>query len=148
MRIVTVDLSDSDIKELLEGSRCKGTYRPEHVRLAIREQIRNEFISSEQIRNEFKFTMKTKKEIEEEKITSFFDYCINCERRLDSITRKNHFFHKNIEVFELKFCCSCYKQFKDKTLDEFPTHIIDSIQKKVKAYKKYNLKEGRSDSGY
>jgi len=138
MRIVTVDLSDSDIKELLEGSRCNGTYRPEHVRLAIREQIRNEF----------KLTRKTKKEIEEEKITSFFDYCINCERRLHNIGRRNHFFHKNIEVFELKFCCSCYEQFKDKSFDEFPAHLIDSIQKKIKAYKKYNLKKGRADSGY
>jgi len=131
MRIVTVDLSDSDIKELLEGSRCNGTYRPEHLRLAIREQIRNEF----------NLAGKTEKEIEEEKITRFFDYCINCERRVDYITRRNHFFHKNIEIFELKFCCSCYKQFKDKTLDEFPEHLIDSIQKKVKAYKKYRLRD-------
>ncbi len=131
MRIITVDLSDSNIKELLEGSRCNGTYRPEHLRLAIRDQIRNEFI----------FTGKTEKEIEEEKITRFFDYCINCERRVDNIARRNHFFHKNIEIFELKFCCSCYKQFKDKTLDEFPAHLIDSIQKKVKAYKKYSLRD-------
>lgn len=127
MRIITVDLSDSDIKELLEGSRCNGTNRPEHLRLAIREQIRNEFI----------LAGKTEKEIEEEKIARFYDYCINCERRVDSITRRNHFFHKNIEVFELKFCCSCYKQFKDKSLDEFPAHLIDGIRKKVKAYKKY-----------
>lgn len=140
MRIVTVDLSDSDIKELLEGSRCNGTYRPEHVRLAIREQIRNEFKFTEQIRNEFKFTRKTEKEIEEEKITSFFDYCINCERRLHNIGRRNHYFHKNIEVFELKFCCSCYDQFKDKSFDEFPAHLINNIQKKIKAYKKYSLR--------
>jgi len=138
MRIVTVNLSNSNIKELLEGSRCNGTYRPEHLRLAIRDQIRNEFI----------LAGKTEKEIEEEKITRFFDYCINCERRVDNTVRRSHFFHKNIEIFELKFCCSCYKQFKDKTLDEFPAHLIDSIQKKVKTYKKYNLKEGRADSGY
>ena len=131
MRIITVDLSDSNIKELLEGSICTGTYRPEHLRLAIRDQIRNEFI----------LAGKTEKEIEEEKITRFFDYCINCERRVDNITRRNHFFHKNIEIFELKFCCSCYKQFKDKTLDEFPAHIIDNIQKKVKVYKKYRLRD-------
>jgi len=140
MRLITVDLSDPNIKKFLEGCICTGTNRPEHVRLAIREQIREEFIFTEQIRNEFKFTRKTEREIEEEKITRFFDYCINCERRVDSITRRNHFFHKNIEVFELKFCCSCYKQFKDKTLDEFPAHLIDSIQKKVKAYKKYSLR--------
>ena len=131
MRIVTVDLSDSDIKELLEGCICTGTYRPEHLRLAIREQIRNEFI----------LAGKTEKEIEEEKITRFFDYCINCERRVDNIARRNHFFHKNIEIFELKFCCSCYKQFKDKSFDEFPAHLIDNIQKKIKAYKKYSLRD-------
>ncbi len=130
MRIITVDLSDSDIKELLEGSICTGINRPEHVRLAIRDQIRNEF----------KLAGKTEKEIEEEKITRFFDYCINCERRLDNTARRNHFFHKNIEVFELKFCCSCYEQFKDKSFDEFPAHLINNIQKKIKAYKKYSLR--------
>lgn len=131
MRLIKVNLPDSYIKELLKSNICTGTNRPEHLRLAIRDLIVNEV----------KLAKKTEKEIEEEKITRFFDYCINCERRVDNITRRNHFFHKNIEVFELKFCCSCYKQFKDKSLDEFPAHLIDSIQKKIKAYKKYSLKD-------
>ncbi len=84
---------------------------------------------------------KIKKKIEREKVSKFFNYCINCERKLDRTTRRNHRFHKNIEIFELKFCCYCYEQFKDKSLDEFPTTIIDNIHRKIKAYKKYNSKE-------
>ena len=90
MRIIKVNLPDSYIRELLKGCICTGTYRPEHLRLAIRDLIVNEV----------KLAKKTEKEIEEERINRFFDYCINCERKLDIIARRNHFFHKNIEVFK------------------------------------------------
>ncbi len=127
MKIIKINLPDSYIKSLQEAVLCSGGRRSEYLRVAIRDLIVNERRLSE----------KEEKEIEERKITRFFDYCINCERKLDNTARRNHFFHKNIEVFELRFCCSCHKQFKDKSFDEFPAHLIDRIQKKLKAYKKH-----------
>ncbi len=138
MKIVTVSLPDSYIRSLEKISLITCASRSELLRQAIKSFIIKEI----------KLTEKEEKEIEVKKISRFFDYCINCDGKLHNRGRRNHFFHKNIEIFKLKFCCSCYMQFKDKTLDEFPAHLIDSIQKKVKTYKKYNLKEGRADSGY
>jgi len=91
--------------------------------------------------NDAKLVEKIKKKIEKEKVSKFFNYCINCERKLDSTTRRNHRFHKNIEIFELRLCCYCYEQFKEISLDRFPIKIIDNIRNKIKAYKKYNSKE-------
>jgi len=91
--------------------------------------------------NDAKLVEKIKKKIEREKVSRFFNYCINCERKLDSTARRNHRFHKNIEIFELRFCCTCYEQFKDKSLDGFPANIIDNIYRKIKAYKKYISKD-------
>ena len=93
------------------------------------------------ILNDAKLVEKIKKKVEREKVSRFFNYCINCERKLDSTARRNHRFHKNIEIFELRFCCICYEQFKDKSLDGFPANITDNIHRKIKAYKKYNSKE-------
>lgn len=127
MRIITVNIPEEYLRSLEERGGCPGINIPEHIRLAVRTQLKNELRLGE----------KGEKDIEKKKITQFFDYCINCESKLDNIARRNHFFYKNIEVFELKFCCSCYKQFKDKSFDEFPVCLIDKIRKKIKAYKKY-----------
>ncbi|MFX1573727.1 MAG: hypothetical protein ACFFB0_13335 [Promethearchaeota archaeon] len=91
--------------------------------------------------NNAKLIEKIKKKIETENVSRFFNYCLNCERKLDRTTRRNHHFHENIEIFELRFCCYCYERFKDKSFDEFPTTIIENIHKKIKAYKKYYSKE-------
>ncbi|MGB5913212.1 MAG: ribbon-helix-helix domain-containing protein [Promethearchaeia archaeon] len=89
---------------------------------------------------------KLEKELGKLKIFNFFDYCINCEKKLDSLEGKNHKFHKNFEVFELKFCCSCYKKFKDKSFDEFPAYLIKKIKKKVKEYNDYIEKSNQSNT--
>ena len=88
---------------------------------------------------------KLEKELDKLKIFHFFDYCINYEKKLDRLAGKNHKFHKNFEVFELKFCCSCYKKFKDKSFDEFPGYLINRIKKKVKAYKSYKEQSDKSN---
>lgn len=80
---------------------------------------------------------KIAKRIEKEKITRFFDYCIICDKKLDKPARRNHLFYKNIEVFKLGFCCSCFELFKDIPFDEFPVYIIDAIERRIKAYKNY-----------
>jgi len=89
---------------------------------------------------------KLEKELGKLKIFNFFDYCINCEKKLDRLAGKNHKFHKNFEVFELKFCCSCYKKFKDKPFNEFPAYLIKRIKKKVKEYNDYMEKSNHSNT--
>jgi hypothetical protein len=37
---------------------------------------------------------------------------------------------------ELKFCCSCFKKFEGKTLDELPDRVINKIRRKLKKYNK------------
>ena len=125
MRIITVEIPEEYLRLLEERSGCIRVSWSKELQEAIRTQLINELRLGE----------KREKDTEKKKITKFFDYCINCENKLDYIARRNHFFYKNIEVFELKFCCSCYKQFKDKSFDEFPVGLIDKIRKKIKAYK-------------
>jgi hypothetical protein len=125
MKIITVDIPEEYLRLLEErDGRIRFSWSQE-----LQEAIRTQLI------NELRLGEKREKDTEEKKITKFFDYCINCESKLHNIARRNHFFYKNIEVFELKFCCSCYKQFKDKSFDEFPVSLIDKIRKKIKAYK-------------
>ena len=130
MKIITVNLPDSYLRALEEICRFTDTSRSELLRHAIRTYLMSEIgliVTLEKI-------CKRKRE------TEFFDYCINCEKKLHTTSRRNHFFHKKIEVFELKFCCSCYEQFKDTTFEEFPAHLIDKIYRKIKEYKKEGLK--------
>lgn len=131
MKIITVNLPESYKKSLEEISQITAASKSELLRQAVKSYIIKET----------KLVENLKKELEKRRIIRFFDYCINCERKLDNTARCNHLFHKDVEVFELKFCCSCYKQFKDKSFDEFPTHLIDTIKKKIKAYKKHHLRD-------
>ncbi len=126
MKLITVNLPDSYLKLLEKIAICTDISRSELLRQAIRSFIIKEI----------KFAKKLEKELVDRKITRFFDYCINCERKLHNEARKSHLFHKNIEVFELKFCCACYRRFKDISFDDFPANLIDNIRKKIKAYKK------------
>jgi len=126
MKLVSVDLPDSYLKLLKKNSICAGINRSELLRHAIRSYIIREFRLAEGLENE----------LEDKKSPNFFDYCINCEGGLYNEARENHLFHKNIEVFVLRFCCACYRQFKDTSFDDFPAQLIDNIQKKIKEYKK------------
>jgi Arc/MetJ-type ribon-helix-helix transcriptional regulator len=131
MKIITVNLPDSYLKVLEEICRITDMSRSELLRQAIRSYL----ITEIKLTNNLKNVCKRKREIE------FFNYCINCERKLHETSRQNHFFHKDIEVFELKFCCSCFEQFKDKTFEEFPADLIEKIYRKIKDYKKERLKD-------
>ena len=126
MKLLPVDVPESYLKLLKKISICAGINRPELVRQAVRSYLIREIKLAEELENE----------LEVNKITGFFDYCINCESKLDNEAGKSHLFHKNIEVFVLKFCCACYRQFKDTSFDDFPTHLIYNIRKKIKKYKK------------
>lgn len=127
MKIITINLPKSYTLRLEKMSQGIGVSRSELIREAIKDFLVNELLFIEEI----------KKEDKRKLISRFFDYCINCERKLHHTSSRNHFFHKTIEIFKLKFCCSCFKLFKDKTLDEFPADLIDKIKKKIKAFKKH-----------
>jgi Arc/MetJ-type ribon-helix-helix transcriptional regulator len=127
MKIITVNLPESYVRSLEKIILGTSSTRSELLREAIRTYIIKELKLAELL----------KKKFEERKITRFFDYCINCERKIHHRSRNSHLFHKNIEVFELKFCCECYDKFKSKTFEEFPANLIDNIQKKIKTYKNY-----------
>jgi len=127
MKIVTVNLPDSYIELITRISSRTYASRSELLRVAIKQFLLKEMGLAKRL----------EKELEKIRITHFFNYCINCERKLDSLAGKNHKFHRNFEIFELKFCCSCYKKFKNKSFDEFPVYLINRIQRKVKAYKSY-----------
>jgi metal-responsive CopG/Arc/MetJ family transcriptional regulator len=126
MKIVTVNVPESYLKLIEKSCFCTGITRSELVRQAVRSYLIGEIKLAKRLENE----------LEDNKITRFFDYCINCESKLYTEAGKSHLFHKNIEVFVLRFCCSCYKRFKDTSFDDFSAHIIDNIRKKIKKYKK------------
>ncbi len=136
MKIVTANVPDSYIKLIEEISSRTCASRSELLRVAIKQFLLKEM----------GLAQKLEKELGKLKIFNFFDYCINCEKKLDSLAGKNHKFHKNFEVFELKFCCSCYKKFKDKPFDEFPAYLIKRIKKKVKEYNDYMEKSNQSST--
>ena len=126
MRIITVQLPEIYIWQLENMIRKTGISRSELIRIAIREFLIYEL----------KFVEEMKKENRRIRAMRIFNYCINCGNPLHNLSNSNHFFYRAIEIFKLKFCCSCFEQFKDKTLDEFPEELIDKIIKMIKKYKK------------
>ncbi len=60
------------------------------------------------------------------------NYCVSCSRRLHIPISPRKY--KNYNVFELRFCCSCYKKYGNQTIDEFPKSLIEVIKQKVKDY--------------
>ncbi|MFW9949288.1 MAG: hypothetical protein ACFFKA_04075 [Candidatus Thorarchaeota archaeon] len=131
MKIISVESAETINNWIRKNSLCAGIYRPEHIRLAVREQIRNEFLVSIGLTPPEPSHFKQ----QERNIIKFYDCCINCGALLSHPEGKNHFFHNNIEIFKLQFCCSCFNQFKDKSLEEFPARLIEKIQKKIKEFK-------------
>jgi hypothetical protein len=119
-------LSEEYLASLEKITSCTRPLVSEYKRKLIRALVMNDLDSFEQLRKGF----------ETDKISRFYDYCINCERSLASRDKMNHFFQHRIEVFELKFCCSCYEKFKDKSLTEFPDALIEKINNKVRQFRK------------
>jgi hypothetical protein len=126
MKIITIDLPDSYLQLLEKENNCPSLNIPNHIRLQIREDLRQELI----LAGELGYEPLKKKSVE------FFNSCMNCGRRIYNKEHKNHLFYKNIEVFMMKFCCFCYDQFKGIAFEDFPLHIIDNIRKGREEYKK------------
>ena len=125
MKILPANLPEPYIRLIEENCLVPCIRPPEHIRIAVRELIRNGYLPSD----------IPEVDPQQTKNLRFFDYCINCERSIFFPEKRTHFFHKNIEVFKLYFCCDCYEQFKDKSFDDFPEDLINKIQRKLKAYK-------------
>jgi len=130
MKLITINLPESYLRALDEICKFTDSSRSELLRQAIRSRI----ITDLGLAN------KLKEVSERERVAEFFDYCINCDKKLHTSEERNHYFHKKIEIFKLKFCCSCYEQLEDTPFDEFPAHLIDNIHRKIEAYKKYRSK--------
>jgi hypothetical protein len=123
---LTIYLRDAPSIALDELSRLTGISKTELIEVAIKQFLIGEIL----------FLNQLQKECYENKISKFFEYCIYCDKKLDTYSKKNHHYHKSIEIFELKFCCTCYEKFKDIPFNKLPAHIIKKIQGKLTAYKK------------
>jgi hypothetical protein len=128
MKIFTVQIPESYLRQLENMIPEVGTSRSELIRIATREFLRKELLFMGEIK-------KVERKI---KITRFFDCCINCDKKMYAPSARNHFFHKAIEIFKLKFCCSCYELYKDKSFSEFPEELIGKIRKKIERFKENN----------
>lgn len=149
MRNITINLPDLYLEILDKLRQEQGTSRSELIRRAIKElldtdlpfnnilnQLFPELNVERKVREELRKKLEMKKllELKRLKKTEFYNFCIACDRRLHSITKPVN--HKGVNVMELKFCCSCFKKFEGKTLDELPDRVINQIRRKLKKYNK------------
>ena len=149
MRNITINLPDIYVEILEKLRKEKGTSRSELIRRAIKDllvtdlpfnniinQLFPELDAERKIREELRKKQEMKKlfELKRLKRTEFYNFCIVCNSRLHSITKPVN--HKGVNVIELKFCCSCFKKFEGKTLDELPGRVINKIRRKLKNYNK------------
>jgi len=124
MKLVTVNLPKEYIAALEKESFCRRPLISEFNRQLIRAFVLGNYKTFEEFEKDYKISVKNR----------FFDFCINCNLKLTNKGRENHYFHKNVEVFELKFCCSCYNKFKEKSIEEFPDSLIEKIHKKIEVF--------------
>lgn len=75
------------------------------------------------------------KETSKLKDYKFFNYCIICDRRLHS--KENYQKILNVEVFNVRFCCACFKKYKIKILKKIPENLITLILKKMDMFQKH-----------
>lgn len=131
MRNITINLPNAYLKILEDLSQKTGITRSELIRRAIRDQLQKDLPFLSVINN---LHPEIELEIKKEKIMQFFNYCILCNKRLHY--SKQPYKCKNLEILELRFCCSCFKKVEGKSFNELPNNIISKIQKKLEEYKK------------
>ncbi len=133
MKIIHIELTDDYLDQLENITGCPCIFPSEETRIAIREMIREEYLSGNE-GNHQDFQNKLK----ERRYSAFYDYCINCDQRIYS--KIGHLKYKNRDIFELRFCCSCFEKFKGKTLEDFPDLIIEKINRKLSEFRKIKNK--------
>ncbi|MFX1453248.1 MAG: ribbon-helix-helix protein, CopG family [Promethearchaeota archaeon] len=131
MRNITINLPNAYLKLLEDLSQKIGTSRSELIRRAIRDRVQKDLPFLHLIN---KLHPEIDLELKKKKILEFFNYCIVCNKRLHY--SKQPYKCKNLEILELRFCCSCFKKVEGKSFNQLPNRIISKIQKKLEEYKK------------
>ena len=149
MKNITINIPDKYIEILDKLKQEQGTSRSELIRRAIKNLLDNDLDFNNRIHQLFprleedrkiriqrqkRQQLKNLLELNMLKKTEFYNFCIACNRGLHPKTKPVK--HKGVNVLELKFCCSCFKKFEGKSLDELPDRIIKKIRRKLKNYKK------------
>ena len=124
MRLVTVELPDSYVEQLQELYWGLGMSRGRLIQIAIRDLLVKEFRLHPEL-NERERVEPEKVEPPKEK--QLYYHCLNCGCKLHE--PKEPYSHKKFKIIEFKFCCDCYKIYKDFSFDQFPPKIITRIEK-------------------
>ena len=154
MRNITINLPDLYLEILDKLRQKQGTSRSELLRRAIKDylnidlefnnriyQLYPKLDIERKIREELRKKLELKHLLMLKKLrtTEFYKFCIVCNKRLHST--KNPVKIKGINVMELRFCCSCFEKFEEKTFDELPDYLIKKIKRKLKNYNKLRMRE-------
>ncbi len=153
MRNITINIPDAYIKLLEKLGNERNASRSELIRRAIKEHLEKDlafYSAILKLSPELELELKKRKELqnqrrlqiklklEKEKIKKFFNFCVLCDRRLHTKETENYYRFRNLDIFELKFCCSCYKKYEGKPLIELPEPLLEKIQEKLKEFKKFS----------
>ena len=128
IRNITINLPDLYIKLLNDIGLKYNESRSALVRRAIRDYLMTDEIFQASLE-------RIKEESKKKTIKQFYNYCINCDNEIKSQTESLQLKHPNINIFDLRFCCSCFAMFENLPLDEWPKEIIQKIWTKIKEYK-------------
>jgi Arc/MetJ-type ribon-helix-helix transcriptional regulator len=120
MRVITIYLPEMylDMLEVLRNNT--GISRSELIRIAIKDRLEKD--------------KQLLLELKKKRITKFYNYCIECESRLHISAKPIEY--KDFKVFDLRFCCSCYKKYEGKSLEELPNKIKRKIKRKIERFNK------------
>ncbi|MFX1294132.1 MAG: ribbon-helix-helix protein, CopG family [Promethearchaeota archaeon] len=130
MRLITINIPIGYLKLLDDLSQRTEISRSELIRRAIGNRLQEDLsflISINKSHPEINL------DIQKMKILQFFNYCILYNKRLHH--SKQPYKYKNLEILELRFCCSCFKRIEGKSFNELPKSIITKIRKKLEDYR-------------
>ncbi|TFF98169.1 MAG: hypothetical protein EU547_02245 [Promethearchaeota archaeon] len=58
------------------------------------------------------------------------NFCIHCGKILHK--SKVPYKYKKFSITEIRFCCKCFNQFKDKKFEDFPEALIEKINNSIR----------------
>jgi len=149
MKNITINIPDKYLDFLDYLGQEQGTSRSELIRRAIKDLLDTDLAFNNRIHQLFpkfekirknkellqkKQRLKTLLELNRKKRIEFYNFCITCDRRLHPKSKPVNY--RGVNVMELRFCCSCFKKYEGKSLDELPDYVIKKIRRKLKNYEK------------
>ncbi|MFX1337778.1 MAG: ribbon-helix-helix protein, CopG family [Promethearchaeota archaeon] len=153
MRNITINLPDFYVKLLTEIGEKTGRSRSELIRKAIEDRLEKDlhfFAIIEKIYPDIQVERKKREEIQQKiefkrlvdlkkkRELEFYNYCILCDRKLHPETKPKKI--SGFNIYELRFCCTCFEKYEGLTLDEFPKSVSRKIKKKLERYKELTKK--------